>query len=509
MKLSVHLVTWNGAKYVPYLFASLRNQTFRDWELVILDNASSDGMAEGIRFQISNFKFQIPVELIEHDANSGFAGGHNWLLRESRIKNKELSTYVLLLNQDMYLMPDCLEKLVGFMDEQSEVAVVSPRLMRWEFDKISHQPSVISHPLDVNAQASIGFTHSIDSMGLKVFRNRRVVECGAGEDFFTQAPEHLSAVALEVFGVSGALPMFRRSAVATVSFSDGTFFDEIYHAYKEDVDLAFRLRSAGFRAFVIPDAVAFHDRSAAGPRTFDDATAAENKQSQSSWARYHSYKNHLATLYKNEYIPNFVFDFFPVCWYELKKFAWFLIHERKPLGGLGELWKNWKSLRRRRKEITTKRSVSWYALRLWWTKKERYEESFGVVPLRETHDGLLVLLIQQRNGDWGFPKGHLERGESPTDTARREFAEETGIQDIVFEEKRNGVIYYSFVDPVGKKDFIHKSVTFFVAIISHSILKPRQGEIREARWCTIQEANTLLTHDESRSVLEKCTQPKS
>src|SRR3989338_7429508 len=44
-KLTVQLVTWNGAKYIPYLFESLKKQTYADWDLAVLDNASSDGTA--------------------------------------------------------------------------------------------------------------------------------------------------------------------------------------------------------------------------------------------------------------------------------------------------------------------------------------------------------------------------------------------------------------------------------------------------------------------------------
>ena len=49
MKLSVQLVAWNGGKYIPYLFDSLRKQTFSDWQLIILDNASSDDTLEKIK----------------------------------------------------------------------------------------------------------------------------------------------------------------------------------------------------------------------------------------------------------------------------------------------------------------------------------------------------------------------------------------------------------------------------------------------------------------------------
>ena len=128
MKLSVHLVTWNGAKYIPYLFDSLKKQTFKDWRLVILDNGSTDSTIADCRLQIADFP--VEVKIIENKTNVGFASGHNQLISEFRVQSSE---FVLLLNQDMYLSPDCLEKLAVFMEKNEYVAVVNPRLMRWDF----------------------------------------------------------------------------------------------------------------------------------------------------------------------------------------------------------------------------------------------------------------------------------------------------------------------------------------------------------------------------------------
>ncbi len=346
--LSVHLVTWNGAKYVPFLFESLRKQTFHDWKLYILDNASKDGMVEAMKQELNNFPVQ--YELMEHRENSGFAGGHNILFQKTESK------YIILLNQDMVLEPDCFQKIVSFFDLHQDVAAVSPRLMKWNFEAKE-------------------FTDSVDTLGLKIFRSRRVIEKYAGKQWNMLKPKMTlsfraerfrDGTALEVFGVSGALPAFRRSVIQEVAFSDGTIFDSSYHAYKEDVDLAFRLRSAGHRSFVLLEAVAYHDRSAAGPEQMDDMTALENKKKQSEWVRYHSYKNQLMTLYKNEYWQNLLLDFPWIFWYELKKCIYFLFCDRHVLQGLSELWKSRKQLAQRRQKMQQKRKATWKEMRSWW-----------------------------------------------------------------------------------------------------------------------------------------------
>lgn len=351
-KLAVHLVTWNGAQYIPYLFASLKNQTLKDWTLIVLDNNSSDDTIELIQKELINFPVQ--SRLIVNQENKGFAGGHNQLYAQTESK------YFALLNQDLYLEPDCLEKLVTAIELDETIAVVSPRLMKWNFTLLNHDAldgSVDHHHLPQS------FTDTIDSLGLCVLRNRRVIEIGVGEPYSIRKCDDR----IEVFGVSGTLPMFRRSMIESIEFSLTEFFDSLYHLYKEDVDLAYRIQSADWHAFTICTAVAYHDRSATGPKEIGDSAAANNKKQQSSWVKYHSYKNHLATLYKNEYWQNFLLDFPWIMWYELKKFIWFLVFDPTVLTGLKELWSNRASLRTKKKIIQSKRKMTWKKMRIWWT----------------------------------------------------------------------------------------------------------------------------------------------
>lgn len=357
-KLVVQLVTWNGAKYIPHLFDSLKKQTCLDWQLVVLDNASSDGTGDVIKKELAACGFS--HTFIESADNTGFAGGHNRLFRDYD------SEYVVLLNQDMFLMPDCFERMVHYMDVCPNVAAVSPRLMKWNFQLME------------NNGLKRSFSTKIDSLGLQVFRSRRVVELFPQQEW-QDVREQLHVGCshdghqnedkindMEVFGVSGALPMLRRSALRAVAFPDGTFFDEYYHAYKEDVDLAFRLRSAGFDASVLLDAVAYHDRSAAGPKKLSDIVASKNKIAQSEWVKYHSYKNHLMTLYKNERWQNFLLDLPFILWYELKKFVWFLLFDRTVLGGLKVVLRAKGTLREKRNAIIQQRNITWREIRSWY-----------------------------------------------------------------------------------------------------------------------------------------------
>src|SRR3989339_295376 len=181
-KLSIHLVTWNGAKYIPHLFDSLRNQTFKDWQLLVIDNNSSDNTVELIKQELTNFP--VFYQVIENQSNLGFAGGQNLAFKKTDTE------YFLMLNQDIYLVPDCLEKVVNFLDTHAEAAVVSPRLMKWAFSKIKEN-------------FHLTFTDQIDSLGLKIYRNRRVVEQYAQLSWSEVSASLLAGgPALSVFGVS-------------------------------------------------------------------------------------------------------------------------------------------------------------------------------------------------------------------------------------------------------------------------------------------------------------------
>ncbi|EKD43679.1 MAG: Glycosyl transferase [uncultured bacterium] len=351
-KLSVHLVAWNGAKYIPYLFESLRIQTCQDWFLYIVDNDSKDNTVELIKKELENFS--IPYKLVINPTNNGFAGGHNQAYRDTD------GEFFLLLNQDMYLQPTCLQDMVEFLDKNIKVASISPRLMKWDFSKI------VSDGLEKS------FSNQIDALGLKIFRNRRVIEqyTQCDWDEIKLDPrfhgDDNTVQALEVFGASGAFPMMRRSIINKVVFADGQFLDENYHAYKEDVDLSYRLQEAGFKSFILLNTVAYHDRTGAGPKEMNDLVAAENKKKQSPWVQYHSYKNHLRTLYKNEYWQNFILDLPWILWYELKKFVYLSLFDRKVLSGLKEVWKGRDDLKNKRQQINKSKTADYKSLRKWW-----------------------------------------------------------------------------------------------------------------------------------------------
>ena len=109
-----------------------------------------------------------------------------------------------------------------------------------------------------------------------------------------------------------------------------------------------------------------------------------------------------------------------------------------------------------------------------------------------------ILMIFQNNGFWGFPKGHVEEGETEAETAVREIFEETGLWVVLNEENR-----FEFSYDIKAKS-IHKTVVLFTAkVVDDSKFKKQDEEIAELRWVKREEVEDLLTYDDWKAVWRK------
>lgn len=128
----------------------------------------------------------------------------------------------------------------------------------------------------------------------------------------------------------------------------------------------------------------------------------------------------------------------------------------------------------------------------------RREISAGGVVFRTDGDKTLVLLIRDAHRNWGFPKGHVERGEDAATAAVREVREETGLDALdVVAPLRTISWRFRF-----RGALIHKTCHFFVIATPQVRTKPQRGEgITACRWVTLDHGERLITHDNARGVL--------
>lgn len=124
----------------------------------------------------------------------------------------------------------------------------------------------------------------------------------------------------------------------------------------------------------------------------------------------------------------------------------------------------------------------------------------GIVFRRVPDEGIRFLLIRDSYDNWGFPKGHLEEGESPADAALRETAEETGLGQLVLQGPIR-VIDWHFR---FRGRHIHKYCHFFLLESPGGEPCPQEDEgITACQWLSFEQALATLSYDNARGVLKR------
>ncbi len=307
-KLSVHIVTWNSMRFLPDLLKSIMDQSYRDFNVLIIDNASTDGVEQFLKEQYPEMSF------IRNARNLGFSVAHNQGLRyaiEHWPQTELQEHFILLTNPDVLLTPTFLEELVHASASHPEVGSFGGKLLRAFGENLSDE-----------VFKEIVRSDRIDSVGLNPHRNRTVTDRGAGELDEGQYEEQE-----KVFGISGALALFRASALEDVRFGEEVL-DHDFFAYKEDVDLAWRLQHAGWDSLYVPRAMAYHYRGMYGPEKSGLWKRMRNRREKSSLRNFFSTRNHWLMLIKNLKFVNFLLSFPWIVTYEVGRLGYILVFER-------------------------------------------------------------------------------------------------------------------------------------------------------------------------------------
>lgn len=315
-KVSVIVVIYNSKKFILPVFESIISQTYKDLEIIAVINKSDDGSEELIRTKFPQ------VRLIRPGKNLGFAAGNNFAISRS---GGEL---IQLVNPDLILEPDYIEKLTAvFTDEQ--VAAATGKLLRYDFQNHAK-------------------TNIIDSTGIVMSKSGRARDRGQLEIDRNQYDQER-----EVFAVSGAGPMYRRSALEKVAYKDlgipesgAEFFDEDFFAYWEDVDLSWRLNRVSLNNVYVPEAVAYHGRTAGQAKGgyLHLLNFIKHHQTIPPLIKQLNYKNHILMYVKNATFPHLAFIL-----REMIMFGYVLLFEPSTLKVLPELFRQLPKIWKKRK----------------------------------------------------------------------------------------------------------------------------------------------------------------
>jgi len=215
-RVTVVIPNWNGERFLGLCLGSLREQSFRDFETILVDNGSVDGSRGFVGEHFPE------VKVVPLGENRGIAAAFNAGIEASGAE------YVVLLNNDTELDPGWLEALVRATEDRPESGLFASRLVDF-YDR-----SVLDGAGDAMRLSGLPY------------------RLGHGERDRGRfdKPGY-------VFGACAAAALYRREMLDEVGR-----FDEDFVSYCEDGDLSFRAQLAGYRCFYVPGAVVYHMGSA-------------------------------------------------------------------------------------------------------------------------------------------------------------------------------------------------------------------------------------------------------
>ncbi len=236
--VSIIIPNWNGRHHLDTCLSSLREQSYADYEVILVDNASADDSVSFIR---ENFP---EIRIVALNENRGFTGACNAGYAEAR------GEYIVLLNNDTEVDEGWLEAIVDAFERHEDVGSVASKILL--FDRRDHFHTA-------------GDYYRLDGIP----GNRGVWQKDLGQ---YDRQEY-------IFSACGAAAAYRRTMLEQIGFLDERFYFSC-----EDVDLGWRAHLGGWRVLYVPSAVVYHKLKATG----GDVTAS-----------YYDGRNYLYLIWKN------------------------------------------------------------------------------------------------------------------------------------------------------------------------------------------------------------------
>lgn len=240
IRASVIIPNWNGRDLLKDCLSSVVNQTYKHFEVVVVDNNSSD---DSISFVENNFS---AIRLIKLDQNYGFAKAINIGVKKSKAE------YVIFLNNDTSVNANWLENLIKCADLHPEAVSVNSKILNFYHPKFIDGVGILIN--EVGQARSIGYNEKDKGRYQKE---------------------------MYIFGATAGASLFKRKEFLKIGG-----FDENFFMYYEEVDFAFRAQFLGYKSVYCPSALVFHKHKATAKRT-------------PSKIEYWQFKNMLQTIIKN------------------------------------------------------------------------------------------------------------------------------------------------------------------------------------------------------------------
>lgn len=337
-EVSIHLIVYNGEKYIRCCLEHVKEQTYPNVKFRIFDNASTDNTIKIAR------EVWPKVEVVRFPKNYVLGGGFNRSLYYSD------SEYVVGLSVDVMMAPDFIEKALSSMEEHPHMGVLQAKILRYDYEN--------NKKMDI-----------IDTTGMQIFRSRRIINRGHGEQ---DKGEYSKAE--EIFCYEGAVPFFRRKALEEVKMLKNPrdekypyeYLDEDFVWYADEVDLGWRMRMQGWGSWYEPSVTAWHDRQTTHKLSSGYRAFIQQRREIPRLKRKLDLQNQRLTFIKNDFWINILRDF---PWFfkrELFLFLYVLFWERSSLPAYWGIIKQAPRMLKKRREIMQKRKIGPGEMKKWF-----------------------------------------------------------------------------------------------------------------------------------------------
>lgn len=318
--VSVTLVTYNSGRFIKRCLESVLEQKYPELEIVVIDNASTDGTVDILE------QFEDRVRIAYNDENIGFASAQNQAIGLSR------GEWVLTLNPDVLLMP-------GFIQGMVDAGQLHPRI-----------GSVCGKLLAILSNFELPEKPLIDSTGM----------------FFTPMLRHLDRGSQEpdgghfnnfeyVFGATAAAALYRREMIDDISI-EGEFFDSDFFVYREDADVAWRAQLLGWRCLYTPHPKGYHVRN----------VLPGIRRALPPEINMHSVKNRFLMRIKNMTGDLYRRNWFSITLRDLVVFGACIAVEHTSLKAFVKVMQSWKGVWAKREWIMERRKVTDEYMASWF-----------------------------------------------------------------------------------------------------------------------------------------------
>jgi GT2 family glycosyltransferase len=328
--VSAAILNWNGGDLVVECLRSLLRQTHPIADLIVVDNGSSDGSLERLKAE------EPRLTVISNKSNLGFAAAANQAVAAAK------GGWLLLCNLDVEFEPDYVARLVAAGERDPMIGSVTGKLLRGR----------------AGTAAPI-----VDSTGHTLFRNGWAGNRGEGLPDSGQWEQ-----AEEVFGVTAAAALYRMAMLREISDGSAQPFDERFFAYIEDVDLDWRMRWLGWKAWYEP-VTAWHRRSATGAR-------------RSPFILRHILKNRLLLVANNDLWPRGLLRLPGVAAFTVLAATQFVMESVSSLLGMVDFLRKLRGTGQRRRFLKAKRRARPQDIERWM-EPYPYRQQIA----RRFHDG--------------------------------------------------------------------------------------------------------------------------